>query len=310
MSDIVIVGSLNMDIVVSVPHIPKVGETILASEINHYGGGKGANQAVAAARLGSKVSMIGKIGSDENGEVLLSALRKEGIDTTGMEVSDGITGSAFINVSESGDNNIVVYPGANNDLNVEQIEKYREIIEKSKVCVLQMEIPYEVVKYVVNLCYEKGVKVVFNPAPATKEIEEDLISKTHILIPNETELFILAEEDDISLEKVEEVARKILNKGCENLIVTLGSKGSMYLQEDKVQYFESKKINAVDTTAAGDSFVGALVTGIVEGKSIPESIDFASYVAALTVTKLGAQNSLPTKKEVEDFIKKYSKEEN
>lgn len=310
MTDIVVVGSLNMDTVVSVPHIPKIGETILATDVNYYGGGKGANQAIAAARLGSKVSMIGKVGEDRSGQALLAALKREGIDTTGVEVSKDITGTAFINVSNKGENNIVVYPGANRDLGIRQIERHREIIENSKVCVLQLEIPYEVVKYVVNLCYEKGVKVVFNPAPASKEIEDELISKTHILIPNETELTILAGEYKYSPKKLEEIADRVYNKGCENLIITLGDKGGLYISKDKREYFESKKVDSVDTTAAGDSFVGALVTGIVEGKTILESIEFASFAAALTVTKPGAQNSLPTRREVEEFIDNYIKNKN
>ena len=303
MADIVVVGSLNMDTVVSVPHIPKIGETILATDVNYYGGGKGANQAVAAARLGGRVSMIGKIGKDKNGQTLLDSLKKEGIDTTGIEFSEDITGTAFIKVSSRGDNNIVVYPGANKDLDIAQIERHRKIIENSKVCVLQLEIPYEVVKYVVNLCYEKGVKVVFNPAPATGEIEDELIEKTYILIPNETELSILSGIADNSSEKLEDIAKKVYSKGCENLVITLGDKGGLYLQRDKMEYFESEKVDSVDTTAAGDSFVGAMVTSIVEGKTITEAIEFASFAAALTVTKPGAQYSLPTKEEVEEFIK-------
>lgn len=305
MADIVVVGSLNMDTVVSVPHIPKIGETILATDVNYYGGGKGANQAVAAARLGGRVSMIGKIGKDKNGQALLDSLKKEGIDTTGIEFSEDITGTAFIKVSSRGDNNIVVYPGANKDLDIAQIERHRKIIENSKVCVLQLEIPYEVVKYVVNLCYEKGVKVVFNPAPATGQIEDELIRKTYILIPNETELNILSGTDENTLERLEDIAKKVYNKGCGNLIVTLGDKGGLYLRNDKIEYFESKKVDSVDTTAAGDSFVGALVTAMIEGKTITESIEFASFAAALTVTRPGAQSSLPTREEVENFIKNY-----
>lgn len=306
MADIVVVGSLNMDIVVSVPHIPLVGETILATDINHYGGGKGANQAIAAARLGSSVAMIGKVGKDKNGEILLNSLKAEGVDTTGIEFSNDMTGTAFIKVSKEGDNNIVVYPGANNDVDIDQIERHRDIIENSKVCLLQMEIPLDVVKYVIDICHEKGVKVVFNPAPATREIPEDAIRKSYILIPNEIELFLLAGEDKVHLNKLEDVAEKVYEKGVQNLIVTLGDKGSLYYDGVSKKYFASKKVKAVDSTAAGDSFVGALVTGIIDGKTIEGSIEFATYAAALTVTKPGAQNSLPTRSEVEDFIIKYS----
>ncbi len=302
MADIVVVGSLNMDLTVRVPHIPKVGETILAKEIHNNGGGKGANQAIAAARLGSSVAMVGKVGQDKNGHALLNALMKENIDITGVEFSEDMTGTAFIQVSDEGDNNIVVYSGANRHVDIAQIERNRHIIENSKICVLQMEIPFEVVKYVANICYSKGVKVVFNPAPATAQIDDDLLKKSYILIPNETELFLLAGEDGLNLDRIDEVIEKVYRRGVNNLIVTLGDKGSLYYNGEKKLVFESKKVKAADTTAAGDSFIGALVTGLVEGKTIEEAIKFASYAAALTVTKLGAQSSLPTRVEVESFI--------
>lgn len=305
MADIVVVGSLNMDITVRVPHIPKVGETILATELHHNGGGKGANQAIAAARLGSSVAMIGKVGKDKNGYALLKGLMSENIDITGLEFSEDITGTAFISVSDEGENSIVVYPGANNHVDIYQIDRNRNLIENSKICVLQMEIPYEVIKYVANLCYDKGIKVVFNPAPATAAIDDDLLEKCDVLVPNETELFILAGEDEPDLDRIDEAIDKVLKRGTKNIIVTLGDKGCIYHDGKRKISFESKKVKAVDTTAAGDSFIGALVTGLVEGKTLEDSIEFATYVAALTVTKLGAQNSLPTRQEVEDFIKNY-----
>jgi len=240
MADIVVVGSINMDMVVQVPHIPQVGETILAKEIHYHGGGKGANQAIAAARLGSSVVMIGKVGQDKNGHALLDGLLKENIDITGIEFSEDMTGTAFINVSPDGNNNIVVYPGANNHVDIEQIRRNREIIENSKICVLQMEIPYEVVKYVATLCHEKGIKVVFNPAPATDEIDDDLLKKSHILIPNETELFILAGENKPSAEKLDQAIEKVYKRGVKNLIVTLGDKGSIYFDGQRKIYFESE----------------------------------------------------------------------
>lgn len=302
MADIVVVGSLNMDITVRVPHIPKVGETILATEIHHNGGGKGANQAIAAARLGGSVAMIGKVGQDKNGHTLLNGLMKENIDVTGIEFSEDITGTAFISVSDEGENSIVVYPGANNHVDIYQIDRNRNLIENSKICVLQMEIPYEVIKYVANLCYDKGIKVVFNPAPATAAIDDDLLEKCDVLVPNETELFILAGEDNPSIDKIDEAIDKVFKRGVKNIIVTLGDKGCIYYDGKRKLNFDSKKVKAVDTTAAGDSFIGALVTGLVEGKTLEDSIEFATYVAALTVTKLGAQNSLPTREEVESFI--------
>lgn len=305
MADIVVVGSLNMDITVKVPHIPKIGETILATEIQEFGGGKGANQAIASARLGTSVAMIGKVGQDKNGYKLIDRLKKENIDITGVEFSQDMTGTAFINVSSEGDNNIVVYPGANNDVDIEQIYRHRHLIENSKICIVQMEIPYEVVKYVANICYEKEVKLLFNPAPASNKIEDDLLEKSYILIPNETELFFLVGEDKPSLDKVDEAIERLYNRGVNRLIVTLGEKGSIFYDGKEKYYFESKKVEAVDSTAAGDSFVGALATALVEGETISESIKFATYASALTVTKFGAQSSLPTREEVEDFIRNY-----
>ncbi len=302
MADIVVVGSINMDITVKVPRIPKVGETILATEIQQFGGGKGANQAIASARLGSSVAMIGKVGKDKNGQELIDRLLRENIDITGVEFSEDMTGTAFINVSQEGDNNIVVYPGANKDIDIEQIERNRHIIENSKICIIQMEIPYEIVRYVANICYEKGVKLIFNPAPASREIEDDVLKKSYILIPNETELFILIGEEKPCFDTIDEAIEKLYNRGINKLIVTLGEKGSILYDGKEKIYFESKRVQAVDSTAAGDSFVGALATALVEGKTLTESIEFATVAAALTVTKFGAQSSLPTRKEVEEFL--------
>src|SRR5699024_6917177 len=194
---------------------------------------------------------------------------------------------------------------ANDDVDIQQIEKHRDIIENSRVCILQMEIPYETVKYVIDICQKNGIKIIFNPAPATSQIEDEVIKKIDVLIPNETELFILAGKKEPSLDNMENIAREVYNKGCRTLIVTLGSQGGIYLDNSKIKYFESKKVKTIDTTAAGDAFVGAIGTGIVQGKSIEESIEYASYVSALTVTKSGAQSSLPRKFEVEEFIEKY-----
>lgn len=167
---------------------------------------------------------------------------------------------------------------------------------------MQLEIPYNVVRYVTEICYEKGVKVIFNPAPATSKIDEEIIKKSYILIPNETELFLLAGEDNHSMENIDDVVQKVYKKGVKNLIVTLGSKGSVYFNGERKVYVKSKKVKAVDSTAAGDSFIGALAIKLAEGQSIVEAIEFANLAAALTVTKPGAQVSLPTREEVGEFM--------
>lgn len=307
MQSIVVVGSLNMDVVIKVPHIPKVGETILTDSIQQYAGGKGANQAVAAARLGGKVNMIGRIGKDKYGEALLRNLKANNVGITGVEYDEDDTGSAFIKVDEKGDNNIVVYPGANNNVTIEQIERHRDIIEKSDICIVQLEIPYEVVKYVVDVCYKSNIKVIFNPAPAGEFIEDYVLKKTFILIPNELELATISGKEINTNDELKTLANKLCNKGCKNVIVTLGDKGSLLVREDMKKYFESVKVMAKDTTGAGDSFIGGLAVALTEGNSIEEAIRFATNVAALTVTRSGAQSSLPKREEVQMFIKKEFK---
>lgn len=303
MESIVVVGSINMDVVIRVPRIPVVGETVIAYDLKNYGGGKGANQAVSIARLGGKVFMIGRVGNDEYGRKLYEDLKNDGVNVEGVEFDCEIsTGTAYINVNERGENNIVVYQGANKMLNIEQIVKYEDIFNEAKICVIQLEIPIETVAFVVDLCYRKDIKVILNPAPAC-ELPDTLLEKVYILTPNETELAILSKSGIKTIEDIKRASKYLLDKGVQNVITTIGEKGSYFISKDTEELFNAIKVDAIDTTAAGDSFTGALALALSESKSIKSAIEFATYVAALTVTKEGAQASLPYRDEVEKFIK-------
>ncbi len=301
--DIVVVGSINMDRVVKVPWIPRVGETILSTDYKEYGGGKGANQAIASARLKNKVAMVGKVGQDQAGEDLLRLLKEDGVDTSGIGFSKKPTGTAFINVDNEANNNIVVYQGANADVDTSHIDKNIDLIKKSKLCIVQLEIPLETVEYVINICRDNGVKLIFNPAPAIKNIDLGLLRKPDILIPNETELAIILGEEGLNLSCLEDKMLDLAKAGLDNLVVTLGENGGAYLDAGNFSSYNIVDVDPIDSTGAGDSFIAGLATGLVGGRSLEESIDFARYVAALAVSRPGAQASFPSLKEVKEFIK-------
>lgn len=301
MADIMIIGSINMDLVTKVDHIPKVGETILGTSFSQIPGGKGANQAVAVARLGASIKMIGKVGNDSSGEILLNKLRE---DNVGIEYiasdSNEPTGTALITVEESGDNSIVVVPGANFAIKVEDVDVAINEIIKSKIIISQLEVPIEIVSHTFKKAKEAGVFTILNPAPAA-ELNSDLISNIDLLTPNETELELLSGVTINSEEDIIEASKVLIAKGIKQLIVTLGEKGCIYIDKDGHKRYSSNKVDAVDTTAAGDSFTAAVAVAMSEGKTVDEMIEFASKVGALTVTKFGAQSSLPYREEVDQY---------
>lgn len=304
MNDIVVVGSINMDIAIKTPNIPLPGETIIGHELNKFCGGKGANQAVTIGRLGGKVSMLGKVGDDENGEILLANLKKNNVDTSRIEIEGHETpsGAAYICVSDDGENSIVVIPGANSKVDRKYIDKNIDCIRKAKLCIAQMEIPLDTVEYLAYICHREGVKMILNPAPMGN-IDRKTFTNLFMLIPNESELsYVLNKDikDEDSIRLFEEEIRSI---GSENVIITLGKKGSMLIDKERAKRFSAININAVDTTAAGDSFIGALATKLSQDVDIEEAISFATVVSGLTVTKKGAQDSIPTIYEVIDFMK-------
>lgn len=301
MGDITVIGSLNMDLVTNVENMPKVGETIIGSDFKEIPGGKGANQAVAIARLGGKVNMIGKVGDDGFGKTLLDSLKKDKINIDSVKIEKNTpTGVAIITVNGEGDNSIVVIPGANFKVCKEDIENNIETIEKSKMVIFQLEIPLETVKYGLKRSKELGKYTVLNPAPA-KSLDEEMIKNIDLLIPNETELEVLSQMKIKDEKDFVNASKRLIEKGVKALIITMGEKGAFYIDKNCVKKFESKKVNAVDTTAAGDSFIGGVVSYLSKGREIDEAISFASKVGAITVTRKGAQSSLPYLEEVLAF---------
>ncbi|TXK80029.1 ribokinase [Paenibacillus sp. N3.4] len=295
---IVIVGSLNMDIIMKVSHIPRVGETILTNDIKNAAGGKGANQAVGAGKLGGKVYMIGRVGNDLYGRELYNSLIKNGVDAGGIVFDDMLpTGNAYIYVSDNGDNNIVVNPGANSRLSVEQVSSFDWIFEKVDYCLIQMEIPMDTIEYVTSVCRKNKVKLILNPAPA-REINYEYFEDCFLVIPNETEIDLMIPGDFT----IEEKAYKLLEKNFQNVIVTLGEKGCLLVNKETKQYFSAASFKAVDTTGAGDSFISGLSVALAEGKNMADAIQFASIAAGITVSREGAQPSLPDKETIKMYM--------
>jgi ribokinase len=302
MSQIVVLGSLNMDLVVQAKRLPVGGETILGEAFHEIAGGKGANQAVAMARLGASVKMIGRVGKDGFGNTLMSTLNKDGIDTTGIKTIDGIsTGVALITLQSSGENSIIVVPGANGKLMPEDLEEVKEDIMQAETFVTQLETPIQTVKAALKIAKKGGAFTILNPAPA-QFLDQEILENVDLLTPNETELALLSGLPTTNLEEVTLAAKALMKQGVKTLVVTLGSEGALYLNvAGAVVKQDAFKVVPVDTTAAGDSFTGGLAVALTNDKAIEEALVFASQVGALTVQKLGAQSSLPYLAEVEKF---------
>lgn len=300
MSDVLVVGSINMDLVVKTDEIPKVGETLLGNELLQIPGGKGANQAVSIAKLKNKVKFLGKVGNDVYGDLMLNSLKEAGINTQFIEKSNTSSGIAVINVDKEGNNNIVVIPGANGLVDINCLNRNLEAFKESEIVLFQLEIPLDTVKEGLRIAKELGKTTILNPAPA-HELDDEIISNIDILIPNEHELERLSKVKVTNDKSLIEASNVLLDKGIKQIIVTLGSKGALYVTEDDFEFFNAYKVNAVDTTAAGDSFIGGFTSALIKGLSISEAVDFGQRTAALAVQKLGAQSSLPTLEEVEAF---------
>ncbi len=283
---ITIVGSINMDIVVQMDTFPKQGETILGELFTTIPGGKGANQAVAAARLGSHVQIVGALGRDSFGKELRRNLNEENINTRYVETTATATGIANI-LLHNNDNRIVVVPGANYDVTPAVVDKARTILEHSKLVVMQLEIPVETIDYTLKLCKEMHVPVLFNPAPAAK-FKLEWMPYISYLTPNETECELLFGED------IEAALEKYPNQ----LIVTLGADGARYFDGTKHVHVKGFKTVAVDTTGAGDTFNGAFAHAITNGQSMEEAVQFANIAGSLSVEKFGAQGGMPKEDEV------------
>ncbi len=298
---ILVIGSLNMDMVITSEKMPKLGETLNGSNFFYACGGKGGNQAVSIGKLGGNVSMIASVGKDLFGEKLIKSLTDNNVDTKNISIIENkSTGVAVITLVD-GDNFIILENGANYSLTPTLVEKYEEAIKTAKFVVLQLEIPMETVEKITEICSKYNVKVILNPAPA-KILKEEVYKKTHILIVNETETEFLTGISITSKETCEKALDIFKKKGINNLIITMGAKGVFAFYNNNIYFKKSLKVNVVDTTSAGDSFIGGLCYMLDMDKSFEQALDFGIKSAGLTVTKMGAQQSLPTLEEVEKFI--------
>lgn len=299
MKKVVVAGSINMDLVTVCERAPKGGETLFGKEFFQVPGGKGANQAVAIGKLGTQVTILGKIGNDSFGKDLVASMKNSGVNTEYIENSASSTGIAKIIVEANGQNRILVVSGANMDVDRAYIDRHIDVINDSDILVTQLEIPIDTVEYVLKKAKEAGKITILNPAPAA-QLNDEIIKNSDIIIPNESELGIITGMPANTLNEIEAAAQKLLNMGVKELIVTLGSQGSLHLNKKGSTLHSAYKVNAVDTTAAGDSFIGGLVKNI-QDDNLDEAIEFATKVSAITVTRKGAQISIPTIEEVENF---------
>lgn len=305
--EILVIGSINADLVVQVSSFPKPGETISGSDLKTIPGGKGANQAVAAAKLGAKVGMVGSVGNDIYGKNLIANLNTFNIDTHYIKVdSETSTGTAIIIIDQTGENSIVISPGANGKVTAKNIREAIHLFESAKFLLLQFEIPEPTIFEAAKIAKQNNLTVILNPAPA-RDFSQQLLSYIDILIPNETELERITGISTSTQEQIVKAAHRLLDSNLSAIIVTLGEKGALLVTKNKTQHFPGIKVNVIDTTAAGDSFIGGLAAALLKEKSIEEAIRYANCAGALATTKLGAQPSIPDSKSVETLYKSQRK---
>lgn len=298
MKNIVIVGSSNTDLVVQTSNFPNPGETIIGGDFNTFAGGKGANQAVAAARLGGNVSFIAKVGEDDFGSIAINGFEKDNINTEFVyKDSDAPSGVAIIMIDKNGENVIVVSPGANNNLSPLDISKAENVIASSDLILTQLETPIKTVSYVLDMAKKLGKKVILNPAPA-QELGDSLYENLFLITPNESEAAILTKVEVVDERSASNAASVLLKKGVKNVIITLGSKGAFFKNNEEEFIIKANKVQVVDTTGAGDTFNGAVTVALSEGKSFKEAIAFGNVAAGISVTRLGAQSSIPKRDEL------------
>jgi ribokinase len=294
MADIVVVGSLNMDLVVKVARMPRAGETVPGHDLQTIPGGKGANQAAAAARLGGQVTMVGRVGADAFGPTLLENLKGQGVDASHVTMDgSAATGIAMILVDDDGENSIVISAGANGRVNREDIDRAEGLWSRARLLLLQFEVPLETVAYAAEVAARHQVKVILNPAPA-RQVSPELLARVNYLVPNETEASFLAGVKVRDVASAEAAARQLLANGVPVVIMTMGEKGALLVTDEQAVHVPARQVTAVDTTAAGDAFIGGLAVALVKGFPLEEAVRYATCAGTLAVTRFGAQTSLPS----------------
>jgi ribokinase len=299
MNSVLVIGSSNTDMVVKTLSFPNPGETVLGGDFFMFPGGKGANQAVAAARMGASVSFICATGDDNFGKQAIEGYAAEGIATDAIiSVPDKASGIALITVNEKGENEIVVAPGANAALSPEQISSNTKLLLEADIILTQLEIPLETIHFISDFCRLYNKQLILNPAPAQK-LKDTLLNGLFAITPNQSETQSLTGVRVVSAQSANNAAKVLLDKGVKNVVITLGADGVYYLGEFGELVSKPPKVNAVDTTAAGDVFNGVLAAGLAKGLDWKESLDLSNTAAAISVTRMGAQNSAPYLKELQ-----------
>lgn len=300
MGKITVIGSSNTDMVVSADRLPKPGESVIGNGFMMAGGGKGANQAVAVARMGHKVTFVAAIGRDIFGDEAAARYREYGIDTSFMVRKDTPSGVALITVDRHAQNSIAVALGANGELEPEDVAPALEDIAPGDIVLLQLEIPMHTVEEVVRIAHGKGARIVLNPAPAA-HLSKEVLERLYVITPNQTEAEFITGIKVMDMESAGEASERLRAAGVRNVVITMGEKGA-FLDEDGVcSMTRAFRVEAVDTTAAGDVYNGAMCVGLSEGMTLAGALEFAAKASALSVTRKGAQPSIPTRQEVDGF---------
>ncbi len=300
---IVVVGSANMDLIVKLRKLPVVGETVIGGKFKMSPGGKGANQAVAASKLGAESYFVGRVGDDDFGRILLKNFKDKGVNVDYLTIDKNAhTGVALIMVDQAGKNLIAVASGANSRCSPEDVNRIKDLMKRTSVLLLQLEIPTETVQYAATLAKQIGLRVILNPAPA-RSLPKELLESVDVIVPNEVEAEILTGIPVKDLDSAIEAGRKLLGFGINAVVITLGKKGALLVDKNEHKIIPGVSVKAVDTTGAGDAFCGALAFALASGKNLNEAVFMANHAGALATTKIGAQEALPTLEELEAFLK-------
>lgn len=302
MNRIIVIGSSNTDMVVTTDRLPKPGESVIGNGFMMAGGGKGANQAVAVARMGHEVRFVAAIGNDMFGDEAVSRYERYGIDTSFIVRKDTPSGIALVTVDRHGQNCISVALGANGELSPEDVMPALMDVAPGDIVLLQLEIPMPTVEEIVRIAFEKGARIVLNPAPAAR-LDEDVLRRLYVITPNQTETELLTGIKVADMESAEEATERLRASGVRKVIITMGGKGAFLDDEGICSMTKAFKVDAVDTTAAGDVYNGALSVGLAEGMTLNEAMTFAAKASAISVTRSGAQPSVPDRQEVDGFYR-------